>query len=196
MRDSSSYVYSVTASVRSPSVPGMSLRGAPVWKLWGLSIETLPPTNYTIGIDDIDVMVAKMQEFPAWPVYKIKLGSDHDLEIVAALRRHTDSIFRVDANCGWNADETIANSQVMKNLGVEFIEQPLPPEEWDAMREVFRHSALPVIADESCVVEEDVERERRVPDRQIDRDVADRQLRRPAAAEDLLAADVDRQLPL
>src|SRR5690606_28510230 len=75
------------------------MRGAPVWKLWGLSIDNLPPTNYTIGIDTIETMVAKMQEFPNWAVYKIKLGTDHDLEIVRTLRQHTDAVFRVDANC-------------------------------------------------------------------------------------------------
>jgi L-alanine-DL-glutamate epimerase-like enolase superfamily enzyme len=134
------------------------LRGAPVWKLWGLSIENLPPTNYTIGIDTLETMVAKMQEFPGWPVYKIKLGTDHDLEIVRELRKHTDAVFRVDANCGWTADETIANAQAMQPLGVEFIEQPLPADQWQAMGRVLGASALPVIADESCVVEEDVDR--------------------------------------
>ncbi len=134
------------------------LQGAPVWKLWGLSLENLPPTNYTIGIDTIETMVAKMNEFPGWPVYKIKLGTGHDLEIVKELRRHTDSVFRVDANCGWTADETIENSQAMKLLGVEFIEQPLPADRWEDMGRVFGASALPVIADESCVVPQDVDR--------------------------------------
>ncbi len=51
------------------------VRQAPVWKLWGLSLDKLPPTDYTIGIDTIDRMVAKLQEFAGWPVYKIKLGT-------------------------------------------------------------------------------------------------------------------------
>lgn len=134
------------------------LRGAPVWKLWGLSIENLPPTNYTIGIDTIETMVAKMREFPGWPVYKIKLGTDHDLEIIRTLRQHTDAVFRVDANCGWTAEETLQNAAAMQSLGVEFIEQPLPADRWQEMGRVYGASALPIIADESCVVEHDVER--------------------------------------
>lgn len=130
--------------------------GKPVYELWGLSTENLPLTNYTIGIDEIDVMVAKMQEFPGWPVYKIKLGTARDLEIVRALREHTDSVFRVDANCGWNADETIRNSKELAKFGVEFIEQPLPADRWDDMSRVRAESTLPVIADESCIVEGDV----------------------------------------
>ncbi|HUG67255.1 MAG TPA: dipeptide epimerase [Pirellulaceae bacterium] len=132
--------------------------GQPVYRLWGLEPDNLPPTDYTIGIDEIDVMVAKMQEFPDWPVYKIKLGTSHDLDIVRALRAHTASRFRVDANCGWSAEETIRNSRELKLLNVEFIEQPLPADQDTAMERVFQESALPVIADESCIVESDVER--------------------------------------
>lgn len=134
------------------------LRGEPVWKLWGLSLDHVPASNYTIGIADISTMVAKLEEFPGWPIYKIKLGTTHDVEIVRELRKHTDATFRVDANCGWTADETIANAPLLKELGVEFIEQPLPAERWDDMRRVFAESALPIIADESCQVEADVAR--------------------------------------
>ncbi|NUQ65062.1 MAG: dipeptide epimerase [Pirellulales bacterium] len=134
------------------------LCGRPVWQLWGLSIDRVPVTDYTIGIDTIEVMVRKMEEFPDWPIYKIKLGTPHDLEIVRELRKHTGAVFRVDANCAWSAEETIRNSHALAELGVEFIEQPLPPDRWDDMRQVYRESALPVIADESCQVESDVER--------------------------------------
>jgi L-alanine-DL-glutamate epimerase-like enolase superfamily enzyme len=134
------------------------VRGQPVWKLWGLRLENLPATDYTIGIDAIDVMLRKMQEFPGWPIYKIKLGTADDLGIVRELRKHTDAVFRVDANCAWNADETLRNAAALKELGVEFIEQPLPPDRWDDMKRVFAESALPIIADESCQREPDVER--------------------------------------
>jgi L-alanine-DL-glutamate epimerase-like enolase superfamily enzyme len=132
------------------------LLGQPVWKLWGLSIEKTPASNYTIGIDAIDVMVAKMNEFPGWPIYKIKLGTDRDLEIVRELREHTTATFRVDANCGWTAEQTISLSPQLKDLGVEFIEQPLAADRWDDLRRVRESSVLPIIADESCIVESDV----------------------------------------
>ena len=134
------------------------LRGQPLWKLWGLSLEILPVTDYTIGIDTIEVMVGKMEEFPGWPIYKIKLGTPNDIEIVRALREHTDAVFRVDANCGWTADEAIRNSSALKELGVEFIEQPLPPDDREGMKAVYANSALPVIADESCQTGPDVDR--------------------------------------
>jgi L-Ala-D/L-Glu epimerase len=134
------------------------LRGEPVWKLWNLSTDKIPASDYTIGIDAIDVMVAKMNEFPGWPIYKIKLGTDSDLEIVRELRKHTSATFRVDANCGWTAEQAIAYAPELKRLGVEFIEQPLAADRWDDLRRVGKESVLPIIADESCIVEGDVAR--------------------------------------
>lgn len=133
-------------------------RGQPVWKLWGLELRNLPMSNYTIGIDPIDKMVAKMREFDGWPIYKIKLGTPDDLAIVRELRRHTDATFRVDANCAWSVEQTLAFAPELKALGVEFIEQPLRAGDWDGMKRVFAGCALPVIADESCLVEDDVAR--------------------------------------
>jgi L-Ala-D/L-Glu epimerase len=134
------------------------LRGAPVWKLWGLTLRDLPLSDYTIGIDPVEKMVVKMKEFDGWPIYKIKLGTADDLAIVRELRRHTQAVFRVDANTAWSAEQTIAYAPELKRLGVEFIEQPLPAADWEGMRQVRAGSALPVIADESCLIEEDVER--------------------------------------
>jgi L-alanine-DL-glutamate epimerase-like enolase superfamily enzyme len=74
------------------------------------------------------------------------------------LRNHTDALFRVDANCGWTADQTIEFAPALKKLGVEFIEQPLPPEDVEGAKRAFEGSVLPLIADENCIVESDVER--------------------------------------
>ena len=103
--------------------------GAPVYKLWGLTTDKIPPSDYTLGIDTPAKMAEKMAELPGWPVYKIKLGTSNDLEIVRELRKHTDALFRVDANCGWTAEQTIEFAPALKELGVEFIEQPLPAED-------------------------------------------------------------------
>ncbi|QWX82686.1 dipeptide epimerase [Cellulophaga sp. HaHaR_3_176] len=133
------------------------LLGKPLYEIWNTTTATYPTTNYTIGIASIDKMVAKMKETP-WPIYKIKLGTDDDVNIVRELRKHSDAIFRIDANCAWTAKETIFNAPLLKDLGVEFLEQPLKADDWIGMEEVMHHSVLPVIADESCIVESDVEK--------------------------------------
>ncbi|WP_159468505.1 dipeptide epimerase [Dyadobacter sp. 3J3] len=130
-------------------------KGQKLYETWGLSIDRNPLTNFTIGIDTVEKMVSKMQELP-WPIYKIKLGTDDDLRIVRELRKHTTAAFRVDANCAWSAEQTIKFSGELKKLGVEFIEQPLPADDIEGMKKVFAGSELPVIADESCILESDV----------------------------------------
>jgi L-alanine-DL-glutamate epimerase-like enolase superfamily enzyme len=126
-----------------------------LYQLWNYSIQNNPLTNYTIGIDSIEKMVSKMKELP-WPIYKIKLGTPEDIAIVTELRKHSNAIFRIDANCGWGVDETIKNAIELKKLGVEFLEQPLKADDWDGHREVFKHSVLPIVADESCIIESDI----------------------------------------
>lgn len=131
--------------------------GKPLYSIWGLNLKNMPTSNYTIGMDTMDKMIAKIKEMP-WPIYKIKLGTADDVEIVKSLRKHTDALFRVDANCAWNVQQTIENAKVFKRLNVEFIEQPLLPDDLEGMKEVMKYTALPIIADESCIREEDVAR--------------------------------------
>lgn len=132
-------------------------KGKKVYELWNYDVTKNPLTDYTIGIDTIEKMVSKMKELP-WPIYKIKLGTKEDIKIVGELRKHTNAVFRIDANCGWTVDETIKNAIALKNLGVEFLEQPIKADDWDAHKEVFQKSVLPIIADESCQIEEDVDK--------------------------------------
>jgi len=133
------------------------LQNLKLYQYWSLKLENLPQTNYTIGIDSIEKMTSKMKEVP-WPIYKIKLGTKDDIQIVTELRKHSNSVFRIDANCGWEVTETVKNSVELKKLGVEFIEQPLPADNWKGSKVVYENSHLPIIADESCIVETDVEK--------------------------------------
>ncbi len=133
------------------------LRGKPLKELWKSNEPLSPITDYTIGIDTVEKMVEKMQQKP-WPIYKIKLGTEKDIEIVVALRNHTNSIFRIDANAAWKAEEALEKIVMLKELGIEFIEQPLAKDDWEGMKFLFQKSPLPLIADESCVHEEDVDK--------------------------------------
>jgi L-alanine-DL-glutamate epimerase-like enolase superfamily enzyme len=133
------------------------MKRKPLKNFWPVAEPLQPPTDYTIGIDTIEKMVAKLQE-KSWPIYKIKLGTDNDIKIIEQLRKHTDSVFRIDANAAWKAEEALEKIKAFKDLGVEFIEQPLAKDDWEGMKYLFEHSPLPLIADESCVAEEDVEK--------------------------------------
>lgn len=126
-------------------------------EIWKGDTSRNPICDFTIGIDTVDKMVAKMKEKP-WPIYKIKVGTADDIAIVKALRAHTDAVFRVDANAAWDLETAQQLIPQLKELGVELVEQPLAKDNWDGMKILYQTSVLPLYADEACVVEQDVEK--------------------------------------
>ncbi|RYY40537.1 MAG: dipeptide epimerase [Chitinophagaceae bacterium] len=133
------------------------MKRRPLNDFWKPAQPLAPVTDFTIGIDSIDRMVEKLKAKP-WPLYKIKLGSGNDIGIIQELRKHTDAPFRVDANAAWTVDEAAEKIAALAHLGVELVEQPLAKDDWEGMKQLMQTSPLPLIADESCVKEEDVER--------------------------------------
>jgi L-alanine-DL-glutamate epimerase-like enolase superfamily enzyme len=129
----------------------------PLYEFWKGDISKSPVTDYTIGIDSIDKMIAKLKEKP-WPIYKIKVGTAHDIAIVKALREQTDARLRVDANAAWDVATALQLIPQLKELGVELIEQPLARDDWEGMKELYKQSTIPLLADEACVSEHDVEK--------------------------------------
>ena len=130
----------------------------PIHQIWNLPWNEntpIPICDYTLGIDSIDKMVEKMKAHP-WPIYKIKVGTDYDIEMITALRAHTSVPLRVDANAGWTTEEALQKIPALAALGVELVEQPLAKDNWEGMAQLKATSVLPLFADESCVFEKDV----------------------------------------
>lgn len=130
--------------------------GLPVYRMWGLDPCKAPKSTFTIGLDTPERIRAKVREAEQYPILKIKLGTDHDIEILKAIRDATDKEIRVDANCGWTVKGTIRMLPVLEEFGVTVLEQPLPPEDLDGLAQVTAQSEIPVIADESCVTSVDI----------------------------------------
>jgi len=133
------------------------LKRKKLYELWEGDISRNPVCDYTIGIDSVENMVAKMKEKP-WPIYKIKVGTADDIAIVEALRANTASALRVDANAGWDLQTALELLPELQKQGVELIEQPLPKDDWEGMKVLYKESSIPLFADESCVTEPDVEK--------------------------------------
>lgn len=75
------------------------IMGQPWYKIWGLNPDKTPNTSFTISYDaDPEEMRRKIEETAPFKVVKVKMGLDHDKEIVEALRRQTDVPICVDAN--------------------------------------------------------------------------------------------------
>ena len=132
--------------------------GVPVYRLWGLDPAKAPMSTFTIGLDTPEKMRAKVLEAAQYPILKIKLGTDRDVEILRTIRDTTDKEIRVDANCGWTVKRAIAMLPVLAEFGVTVLEQPLPPNELDGLAEITRRASIPVIADESCETAVDIPR--------------------------------------
>ncbi|MEP6688729.1 MAG: dipeptide epimerase [Gemmatimonadales bacterium] len=124
--------------------------GLPVYRLWGLDPARAPRSTFTIGLDTPERIRLKVGEAAEYPILKIKLGTERDVEILRAIREVTDKEIRVDANCGWTVKQTIAMLPVLQEFGVTVLEQPLPPDQIAGLAEISRRATIPVIADESC----------------------------------------------
>lgn len=132
--------------------------GQPVWRLWGLDPARAPKSSFTIGLGTDDQIRQKVAEAAQYPILKIKLGTDRDEEILRTIRDATDKPIRVDANAGWTRERAIRMLPVLREFGVEFVEQPLPPDDLEGIAAVRREGILPVIVDESCLVAADIPR--------------------------------------
>ncbi len=132
--------------------------GVPVYRMWGLDASASPLTSFTIAIaPDEDTLRKRVTEAAQYPVLKIKLGTNWDAKIVRIIREmEPGKTLRVDANAAWTPKHTLKMVPILQELGVEFVEQPLPPGDIDGMRFVRERSALPIIADESCLVSADI----------------------------------------
>ena len=130
--------------------------GVPVYRLWGLDPAKAPRSTFTIGLDTPERIRLKVGEAAEYPILKIKLGTDRDLDILRAIREVTDKELRVDANCGWTVKQAIAMLPVLREFGVTVLEQPLPPDQVAGLAEISRRAEIPVIADESCRTVEDI----------------------------------------
>ena len=132
--------------------------GVPLFKLWGLDPAASPPTSFTISIaPDEETLRARVAEAQQYPVLKLKLGTKWDERIVRVVRDLApNKVLRVDANAGWTPKSTLRIMPLLQELGVEFVEQPLPPGDIDGLRFVRERSSLPIIADESCLVSGDI----------------------------------------
>ena len=134
--------------------------GVPVYKMWGLDPAKAPLSSFTIAIAATDdELRERIGQAAQYPVLKIKLGTDHDEHIIRVVRDAApDKVLRVDANAAWTAKQALSMMDVLIECGVEYLEQPLPAHDIDGLRFVRERGALPVIADESCVVATDIPR--------------------------------------
>lgn len=135
------------------------LLGVPVWKLLGLP-RVGPPTSWTIWLGDPDDMARRTEHVGGrFKRLKLKLGGGDglDVERVRAVRSRTDLPLQVDVNEWWSLAEALDAIPQLAELGVAYIEQPLPAGAAEA-EELKARSNLPIYVDEDCHTLADVAR--------------------------------------
>jgi len=130
--------------------------GIPVHTMLELPTQ-IPPTDFTIGIDEPAVVAERAGRATGFPALKIKCGGPADLATLRAVREVFAGPIRVDANTGWTRADAEALLPELIDLGVELIEQPFPARAYRDLAWLQERSALPIVADESCVAIEDLE---------------------------------------
>ncbi len=130
--------------------------GQPVHALIGLTPD-IPPTDFTIGIDAPEIVAERAARAADFPALKIKLGGPQDLATLRAVRAVFGGPIRVDANTGWTRDDAERLLPEIIALGVELIEQPFPARAYRDLGWLQERSAIPIVADESAVMIEDLD---------------------------------------
>jgi L-alanine-DL-glutamate epimerase-like enolase superfamily enzyme len=130
--------------------------GLSVHRLLGLGTD-IPPTDFTLGLDEPSVVAERARRAGGFPALKIKCGGPADVATLEAVRAVYDKPIRVDANTGWTPEVARQLLPVLVDLGVELIEQPYPAGRLDWLRDLQAGSPLPIVADESCVTIDDLD---------------------------------------
>lgn len=128
----------------------------PLYQLLGLDGKIPLVTSYTIGIDTPEKMKQKTRQAKDFLVYKVKVGVENDVEMVKAVREVTDAKIRVDANAGWSAEEALEKIHQLKEYGIEFVEQPIDPEDKAGLKKIKEEAELPIIIDEQLMTSNDI----------------------------------------
>jgi L-alanine-DL-glutamate epimerase-like enolase superfamily enzyme len=130
--------------------------GIPVWQLLGMSAD-IPPTDFSIGIDEPEAVAGRAKRAARFPALKIKLGGRSDIQTLEAVRAVYAGPIRVDANTGWQPEHGAALIPELERLGVELIEQPFPAHQLGQLRWLQERSSLPIVVDESAVTIDDLD---------------------------------------
>lgn len=126
--------------------------GQPVWRLLGLSPVPVSATSVTVGLGTAEEMAQRAGSLSAdgHRLLKVKLGRPDDEELIAAVRRGApEATVRVDANAGWTRETAHRMVDVLADLGVELVEQPLVADDLEGLTALTARSRVPIVADES-----------------------------------------------
>jgi L-Ala-D/L-Glu epimerase len=128
--------------------------GIPLYALLGLDPGKTPYTSFTIGISDPETTLRKLAEIGDHPVLKVKLGlgtAREQIETLEAIRGRYTGAIRIDANEGWDVEESIAILRELERFDIEFCEQPIPAGNPAGLRAIRERSRIAIVTDEDSL---------------------------------------------
>jgi len=133
--------------------------GRPLYRLWNTPFRADLISSFTIGLDNLETVLRKVDQAESYPILKIKVGGEEDFPILEAIHARTRKPLYVDANEGWSVEQTVEMLPKLQELGVRVLEQPLPREDQEGYRRIqeTNRSNIPIIVDEGVHGPEDIE---------------------------------------
>ncbi|WP_061795145.1 L-Ala-D/L-Glu epimerase [Serratia ficaria] len=135
------------------------LHGQSLWQRCGVDAPRQIRMAQTVSIGTPEAMAFAACELARQGATLLKIKLDDRLiseRLVAIRAAVPQATLIVDANESWRAEGLAARCQLLADLGVAMLEQPLPAGEDDAL-DNFIHP-LPICADESCHTRADLPR--------------------------------------
>lgn len=129
--------------------------GIPLWQLWGLDPQQISPTAVTVGISSPEAALDRLKKWCAQQQVasvKVKLGNPAGIEADQAMfealmpQVPLGAKVSIDANGGWNLQETLTMADWLAERGVTYLEQPLAVADDGLLAQLHAQSPLPILS--------------------------------------------------
>jgi L-alanine-DL-glutamate epimerase-like enolase superfamily enzyme len=132
--------------------------GVPLYRMLGLDPRRAPPTSFTIGLAEPEVMAERAVAAAerGFQVLKVKLGAPNDVAIVRKIRERYRGRMTVDPNAAWDVSRAARTIDAIVQYGIEFVEQPLRVDDLEGLETLAERARIPIVVDETVVRASDV----------------------------------------
>lgn len=123
------------------------------------------PVNALIAVKEPEIAWAQARNLVSegFTTLKVKVGvgnSEHDRKLVSGIREMVgpDVRLRLDPNQAWGVKDSINNINKLAQYNIEYVEQPIPANDIEGLRQVRGEVGVPIAVDEAIETVEDLHR--------------------------------------
>ena len=138
--------------------------GLPLYQFLGGKNDKTIETDYTVSLGDKDAMAEDALQIKnrGFQFIKVKVGGqkEEDIERIRLIRKTIgpEIPLRLDANQGWNTNDTVEILNAVADCNIQLCEEPIPRWNYMELSEISKQSPIPIMADESCCDHHDAKR--------------------------------------